>query len=135
MRGRSPNQRRENRDKLKSRSRYDNHSLTRDQCVFCKQTCHWKKACPKLKKKNKMNEKSEKPSEVNVTKSDENESDSSAFLLSITPSIYYSDASEWLLDTGATYHICHRREWLFSLEKLDSGKVTWKMRRHVTWLG
>jgi len=41
-----------------------------------------------------------KPSEVNATKSDETESDSSAFSLSITPSICYSDASNWLLNTG-----------------------------------
>jgi len=60
---------------------------------------------------------------VNVTKSDRNEFDSSIFSLSITPSIYYSDASEWLLDTAATYHICPRREWFSSLEKLDSGVV------------
>ena len=62
---------------MKFRSRYDNRSLTRDQCAFCKQTGHWKKDCSKLKKKNKMKEKLGKPSEVNVTKSDGNESDSS----------------------------------------------------------
>ena len=70
-----------------------------------------------------MKENSGKPSEVNVAKSDGNESDSSAFSLSITPLICYSDVSEWLLDMGATYHICPRREWFSSLEKLDSGVV------------
>jgi len=60
---------------------------------------------------------------MNVAKSDGNESDSFAFSLSITPSICYSDASKWLLDTGATYHTYPRREWFFSLEKLDSGIV------------
>jgi len=91
---RSPNQRGGYRGRSKSRSRYRNRSLTRDQYAICKQTGHWKKDCPELKKKNKMKEKSEKPSEVNVAKSDENESNSSAFSLSITPSICYSDASE-----------------------------------------
>ena len=43
--------------------------------------------------------------------------------LSITSLICYSDASEWLLDTRATYHIYPRREWFFSLEKLDSSIV------------
>ena len=78
---------------------------------------------PKLKKKNKLKEKSKKPSEVNVVKSDGNKSDSSAFSLSITPSICCSDTSEWLVDIGATYHICPRREWFSSLEKLNSGVV------------
>ena len=108
---------------MKFRSPYDNRSLTRDQCAFCKQTGHWKKDCSVLKKKNKLNEKSGKPSEVNVAKSDENKFDSSTSSLSITPSICYLDASEWLLDTGATYHICPRREWFSSLEKLDNGVV------------
>ena len=40
VRGRSPNQRGENRGRSKSRSRYGNRSLTRNQCAFCKQTCH-----------------------------------------------------------------------------------------------
>ena len=69
-------------------------SLTRDPCAFCKQTDHWKKDCSELKKKNKIKEKSGKPLKANIAKSDANESDSSAFLLSITPSIYYLDASE-----------------------------------------
>jgi len=64
-----------------------------------------------------------KPSEVNVVKLDGNESDSSAFSLSITLSICYSDTSEWLLDTGATYHICLRSKWFSSLEQMDGGVV------------
>ena len=34
LRGRSPNQRGENHGRSKSKSQYDNHSLTRDQCAF-----------------------------------------------------------------------------------------------------
>ena len=104
MRGRSLKQRRKNRGRTKSKSRYGNCSLTHDQRAFCKQTDHRKKDYPELKKKNKMKAKSGIPSEVNVAKSDGNESNSSAFSLSITPLICYSDVSEWLLDTGATYH-------------------------------
>ena len=125
MSGRSPNQREKNCSRSKSRSRYANRSLTHDWCAFCKQTGPWKKDCPKLMKKNKL-KKSGKSSEVNVAKSDMNESYSSDFSLSITPSICYSDASDWLLDMGATYHICPKREWFSYLEKLDSGVVTMK---------
>ena len=60
VRGRSPNQRGENQGR--SKSRYGNHRLTRDQCAFYKQTGHWKKNFPELKKKNKLKEKSGKPS-------------------------------------------------------------------------
>ena len=77
---------------------------------FANRNGHWKKDFLELKKKNKLKEKSVKPSEVNVAKLDENESDCSSFSLSMTPSICYLDASEWLLDIGATYHICPRRE-------------------------
>jgi len=90
---------------------------------FVNKLVNKKKDCPELKRKNKLKKKSEKPSEVNIVKLDRNESDSSAFLLFITPSICYSDASEWLLDTEAIDHICHRREWFSSLEKLDSGVI------------
>jgi len=37
---------------------------------------------------------------MNVAKLDRNESDSSEFSFSITPTGCYSDASEWLLDMG-----------------------------------
>ena len=60
-----------NRGRSKSKSRYGNCSLTRDQYAFCKQTDHWKKDYPELKK-NKLKEKTEKSSEVNVAKSDGN---------------------------------------------------------------
>ena len=48
------------------------------------------------------------PLQVNVTKLDGEDSDSFAFSLSITLSDYHSDASEWVLDTGVTYHIYPR---------------------------
>jgi len=76
-----------------------------------------------IAQKEKLKEKSVKTSEVNVAKSDGNNSDSSAFSFSITLSLCYSDASEWLLNTGATYHTCLKREWFFNFEKLNSGVV------------
>ena len=60
---------------------------------------------------------------MNVTKSDDNDSDSCSFLFSITPSICYLNASEWMLDSEAVYHVCPRREWFSSVEKLDEGVV------------
>ena len=51
-------------------------------------------------------------------RSDGNDSHSSCFSLSITPSGYHSDASWWVLDMGSTYHICLRRELFASFELL-----------------
>jgi len=57
-------------------------------------------------------------------KSNGNDSDSFYFLLSITPSVCHSNASEWLLDTGSTYHICPRRELFASFEELDGSLMS-----------
>jgi len=40
---------------------------------------------------------------------------------SITSSGCHSDASEWVLNTGSTYHICPIRELFASYEELDGG--------------
>jgi len=51
-------------------------------------------------------------------------SDSSIVLLTITvPTVCYSDASEWILDTDAAYHIFPKRDWFASFEKLDNSLV------------
>ena len=36
-----------------------------------------------------------------------------------TPAVSYSDNAEWVLDTGATYHVCSNRALFSSFEKLD----------------
>ena len=61
---------------------------------------------------------------MNVTKLDGENSDSSTFSLSITPSNCHSNASEWILDTGTTYHIYPRREMFASFGKLDGGVMS-----------
>ena len=46
--------------------------------------------------------------------------DSSVFFFSvITPIVGYLGDFEWMLDTGATYHVCPNRDWFFIFEKLD----------------
>ena len=52
------------------------------------------------------------------------DSDSTIFSFSVTtPIVGYSGDSEWLLDTGATYHMCPNREWFSSFEKLDGCSI------------
>ena len=40
-----------------------------------------------------------------------------------TPIIGYSGENEWILDTGATYHVCPNRDWFTSFEKLEGCSV------------
>jgi len=57
---------------------------------------------------------------VSTSQADGSDSDSSVFFFSVTtPTIDYSDNSEWILDTRVTYHVCPNRDWLSSFEKLD----------------
>jgi len=94
-----------------------NRKFEKDQCTFCKEKRHWKSDCPKLNK-------SESRSKANVVKSDGNDSDSSYFSLSITPLGCHSDASEWVLESSSSYHICPRRELFASFEELDGGLMS-----------
>ena len=68
--------------------------------------------------------KSSKTFEINVTESDDNDSDSSYFSLAITPSGCYSDMSKWVLDTGSTYHICPKSELFANFEELDGSLMS-----------
>ena len=85
------------------KSKTSNHELKKKQHAFCKGR-HWKVDCPKLKKNMSK-------SEANIAQADDAyDSDSSGYSLSITPTVCFPDMSEWILDTGATYHICPKRE-------------------------
>jgi len=84
-----------------------------NQCAFCKELGHWKIDCPKIKDKNKelkieanlarvINTQSSSTSQVGGS-----ESDLTVFSFSVsTPTVSYSRDSKWMLNTGATYHVC-----------------------------
>ena len=124
VRGRSSNRKgRDDRGRSKSRSGFRN--LKKNQCALCKKLGHWKAECPKVKGK-----KVESKTEANLAKvvstqgstsqADGSYSDSSVFSLSFTtPTVCNLDNAEWILDTGATYHVCPNRAWFSTFEKLD----------------
>jgi len=57
---------------------------------------------------------------ASTSQADGSDSDSSVFSFSVTTlTIGCSGNSEWVLDTGATYHVCPNRDWFSSFEKLD----------------
>ena len=49
--------------------------------------------------------------------------DSFNYSLSITASINYADSSEWLSDSGATFHVYPKREWFSTFENINGGIV------------
>jgi len=82
---------------------------------LCKEPGHWKVDCPKAKGK-----KMESKIKANLAQADGSDSDSSVFSLSVTTrTVDYSDNTEWILKTGATYHVCPSRAWFSSFKKLD----------------
>ncbi|KAH9660217.1 hypothetical protein KPL70_024138 [Citrus sinensis] len=97
-----------------SRSKSRSRNIARDECAFCHEKGHWRKDCPKAQKRD-----GKKPAAANMAQKDEN----SDYSLSITPVAYVASSSEWILDTGATYHLCPIKEWFTDFRNLESGAV------------
>jgi len=111
VRGRSAN-RKDKGDRGRSKSRPDFRYLKKNQWTFCKDLGHWKVDCPRAKGKNKDSKTEANLALVVSTYASTSQvggsdSDSSIFSFSvITPIVGYSGDSGWMLDTGATYHVC-----------------------------
>ena len=85
--------------------------LKKNRCAFWKELGHWKIDCPKTKgkkeSKTEANLAKVVSTQANTSQVDGSDSDSSIFSSSIsTPIVDYLGDSEWILDTGATYHVC-----------------------------
>jgi len=93
-------------------------NLKKNQCTYCKEVGHWKIDCPKLKTKK------ESKSDSKIVMVVSNDSNSSGYSLFVTLIVCCSKKSEWILDTGTTYHICFKRKWFASFKKLDGDLVT-----------
>ncbi|KAH9734322.1 hypothetical protein KPL71_017332 [Citrus sinensis] len=79
-----------------SRSKSRSRNIARDECTFCHEKGHWRKDCPKAQKRDVK-----KPATVNMAWKDEDFD----YSLSIIPAAYVASSCEWILDTGATYHL------------------------------
>ncbi|KAH9672464.1 hypothetical protein KPL70_017737 [Citrus sinensis] len=97
-----------------SRSKSRSRNIARDECAFCHEKGHSRKDCPKAQKRDEK-----KPTAANMARKDEG----SDYSLSITPAAYVASSSEWILDTGATYHLCPIKEWFTDFRNLESGAV------------
>ncbi|ONK80561.1 uncharacterized protein A4U43_C01F19200 [Asparagus officinalis] len=132
VRGRSPNRQRFNHSKSKNRG--DHKSVGRNQCAFCKEEGHWKNECPKLKDRvGKQRGKAVQASEVNVAKviGDTSDLDSSGYSCPTLLSVCYADSTEWMLDSGAIFHIYPKRDWFTNFKELERGDVVLMGNDHV----
>ena len=111
VRGRNQNKKWEKKGKVTLKSR-----LGKDECAFCHEEGHWKKDCPKLKKKDKG--KSMSNACVIEHGGDSNYSE---FCLVGYQTIVGFD--EWILDTGCSYHMCPHKKGFFKFEEVDDGVV------------
>ena len=110
VRGRCSN-RKGRGDHGKSKCRSGFRDLKKNQRVLCKKVGHWKVDCPKSKGKKKESKIEANLAQVVSTHASTShvngsDSNSSVFSFSITtPTVGYSDNSEWVLDTWATYYV------------------------------
>ncbi|KAH9753660.1 hypothetical protein KPL71_015154 [Citrus sinensis] len=109
-----------------SRSKSRSRNIARDECAFCHEKGHWRKDCPKAQKRD-----GKKPAAANMARKDED----SDYSLSITPAAYVASSSEWILDTGATCHLCPIKEWFTDFRNLESGAVVMGNDQHCRTMG
>ena len=90
--------------------------LGKHECAFYHEVGHWKKDCPKLKKK----DKGKSISNACVI---EHGGDSSDFVFCLVGHQTIVGFDEWILDSGCTYHTCSHKKWFFKFEEVDGGVV------------
>ena len=86
-------------------------------CWFCKKEGHFRRNCPS-RKKNQEND-FEQSSAANLTDGYNTGYDSSEGL-TISE---LSPGDEWILDSGCTFHMTPRKDWLINFKQIEGGKV------------
>ena len=89
-------------------------SKSNDVCNYCKEKGHWKNECPKKKQSEKASGTAV-VAEVDTTSEED---------LALVADAHKHHRDVWILDTGASYHICPRREWFSTYEQIDGGIIS-----------
>ena len=92
-----------------------NSRLGKDEYVFCHEEGHWKKDCPKLKKK----DKGKSISNACVIERGGNSSDFEFCLVGHQTIAGFDE----IFYSGCTYHMCPHKEWFFKFEEVNGGVV------------
>ncbi|GAA0144155.1 hypothetical protein LIER_04672 [Lithospermum erythrorhizon] len=85
-------------------------------CNYCKEKGHWKSDCPKKRQGQFGNASGTVAVAEDGSKSDED------IALVADGHTHYTDV--WVMDCGASYHICPRREWFLTYEQVDGGNIS-----------
>lgn len=101
--------------KSESKKQFPKGPKSDDVCNYCKEKGHWKSDCPKKKKQQEKQQASASVAEEEAIQSEED------LALIANESTHHSDV--WVLDSGASYHICPNREWFTTYEQIDGGNV------------
>jgi len=89
--------------------------LPSDVCAYCKEKGHWKNDCPQ-----KQKHQQQKSGTAAVAKDDTDSEDN----LVLVANTHTRHSDVWVLDSGATYHICPKREWFTTYRCVDGGSVS-----------
>ncbi|KAJ4729013.1 Retrovirus-related Pol polyprotein from transposon TNT 1-94 [Melia azedarach] len=84
-----------------------------DVCNYCKEKGHWKSDCPKKKRQQ------DKPTGTAAVADTNSEED-----IALVADEHTDHNDVWILDSGASYHICPRREWFTTYEQVDGGNIS-----------
>ncbi|KAJ4702606.1 Retrovirus-related Pol polyprotein from transposon TNT 1-94 [Melia azedarach] len=84
-----------------------------DVCNYCKEKGHWKSDCPKKKRQQ------DKPTGTAAVADINSEED-----IALVADEHTDHNDVWILDSGASYHICPRREWFTTYEQVDGGNIS-----------
>ena len=112
VRGQSKEKGEKSRGNSRSKSKDKKRKL---KCWYCNKTGHLKKECWKRQESKKDDSKSE----ANLVKS----SDSGMIDEVLSVSIISEYNEEWLLDSGASHHICPNKYWFASYQTVNDGIV------------
>ncbi|KAJ4726144.1 Retrovirus-related Pol polyprotein from transposon TNT 1-94 [Melia azedarach] len=82
-------------------------------CNYCKEKGHWKSDCPKKKRQQ------DKPTGIAAVADTNSEED-----IALVADEHTDHNDVWILDSGASYHICPRREWFTTYEQVDGGNIS-----------
>ncbi|CAH9088439.1 unnamed protein product [Cuscuta epithymum] len=125
----------ENRGRSKSRGpKGHNNSRSRSKssdgknantCHYCKKPGHIKKYCFRMKREQRKKNDSQKEGDDKNTTAIASKSDDDVTLICAASECHHVDSSdsEWLVDTGASYHCVPRRDYFMTYQAGDFGSV------------
>ena len=103
--------RNQKRDKSKGRGKSRSQSKRRNTCWNCHKDGHIRRFCPARKKNNDQDQ----ADTANIS-----DGFHSADVLTVATDSSHTD---WVMDSGCTFHMTPRRDWLYDFRKVNGGKV------------